>query len=287
MGFSRVRDASSASNKNIIDVAAKEVPVGMAVGGEECQISVVCIGARAESTLPPALWRELLFALPEVSYLDFHLIGPELSVPSGVTPSSSARGGQNGPPPPGHGIDEADERKGPPLHHPSTKVTVQVGSRTADITWTRAVVRRTTGACVEVQRENNMLDARGSEAGAAVDRAMAKADIFVLFNPGLGHPHLREGWEGAVKRLLTSGKPIIVSCHSQKDLDRDAKRLQEIGKQCCPGWTKGRGVNVFPRKNAFGSLMASQDPISRPGAEEIVSSNWGLLVIPAADDSSL
>lgn len=231
------------------------------------RVAVVCIGARAESTLPPSFWRETLFALPGVSGLDLHLIGPELSLPAGLAPPTESGN------PTGGGL-----------------VTVRVGDRTAGLSSTRAVLRRTTGICVGVtQAEADEGEGVGAEtaanaaAGAIADRAVARADAFVLFNPGLGHPHLREGWEGAAERLIASGKPIIVSCHSQIDLERDARRLKEIGERCYgEGWATGRGVEIFPRKNAFCSLMVSEDPLSKPGAEELVSSNWGLLVVRGA-----
>lgn len=118
---------------------------------------------------------------------------------------------------------------------------------------------------------------------------MAGADAFVLFNPGLGHPHLREGWAGALERLLDTGKPIIVSCHSEADLERDARLLREAGavrcrcRRRCPdqaaaAWG-GKGDDVFPRKNAFRSLMPSEDPLSATGQEELVSCNWGVVVV--------
>lgn len=249
------------------NVAAAGAAANKTAGGH--RIAVVCIGARAESTLPPSFWRETLFALPGVSSLDLHLIGPELSLPAGLPPAATDIGSKAGVP----------------------STTVHVGDRTADVSWTRAILRRLTGACVGVAEKEagkgtgvGAASAATTAAGAIAERAVARADAFVLFNPGLGHPHLREGWNGAVERLIASGKPIIVSCHSQEDLERDARRLGEIGERCYgEGWAKGRGVGIFPRKNAFCSLMASEDPLpSRPGAAELVSSNWGLLVVRGA-----
>lgn len=132
--------------------------------------------------------------------------------------------------------------------------------------------------------------ARAEADVETAERAVENADAFVLFNPGLGHPHLREGWAGALERLLATGKPIIVSCHSRKDLERDARVLREVGaSRCCPGRAAtalegGDGDVVFPRENAFRSLMASEDPLSAPGAEELVSCNWGILVVRGVED---
>ncbi|CAN0449017.1 unnamed protein product, partial [Pylaiella littoralis] len=256
---------------------------------EEPELAVVCLGARAESTMPPSFWRETLFALPCVSHLSLHLIGPELSLPSGVTT--------------GGGGVRSDGRGGASPRHTAV---VKVGPRTVEVEWTRAVLGPAAEACVESEEEPGAAvgSANSAESGAGekaatiaattaiatvkgeaektVERAVDDADAFVLFNPGLGHPHLREGWAGALERLLATGKPIIVSCHSREDLERDARVLREAGAaRCCPGreaTTLEGGDGVLPRENAFRSLMTSEDPLSVPGAEKLVSCNWGILV---------
>ncbi|CAN0003114.1 unnamed protein product, partial [Laminaria digitata] len=279
-------------------------------GGGGHRVSVVCVGARAESTLPPDFWRETLFALPGVSRLSLHLLGPELGVPPGVVASSATGGGNRRSSSPGGVGGGQGGGDSPPIPDHPTAV-VSIGDRTAEIRWIRAVLDRSTGECAGIGKVGDKGLGAGMAAGsaeaaaeattsaaaaaataaataavaavAAAERAIAGADAFVLFNPGLGHPHLREGWEGALKRLLTSGKPIIVSCHSRQDLDRDERQLRAIGDLCGFGGTAGgRGVDIFSRDNAFGSLMKSEDPMpSVAGAEEIVSSNWGLLIVGA------
>lgn len=253
-------------------------------------LAVVCLGARAESTMPPMFWRETLFALPCVSHLSLHLIGPELGLPPGV---ATVEGGDR----------SGGRRVTPSARH---KAVITVGVRTAEIGWTRAVLGTAAGACVkgEEEPEAAISSVSGAEPGAeeravtaaatatvtaeenvetVVDVAVDNAHAFVLFNPGLGHPHLRKGWAGALERLLATGKPIIVSCNSRKDLERDARVLREAGAaHCCPGREatamKGEG-SVLLKKNAFRSLMVTEDPLSAPGAEELVSCNWGILVV--------
>lgn len=250
------------------------------------RLAVVCLGARAESSMPPTFWRETLFALPGVSHLVLHLIGPELSLPSGLTAGKQATASD--------GIGTTGRDRSPS----TTTAAVSVGARTADIRWTRAMLGRTAGTRVG-GGDGGAAEGSGVGKGsrpdsatvAAVDEAMATADAFVLFNPGLGHPHLREGWDGALKRLLATGKPIVVSCHSRKDLERDARLLREAGAvSCgCPGSVeedgKGGGESdyVSPRENPFRSLMVSEDPLSAPGAEELVSCNWGVMIVKGAD----
>lgn len=326
-----------------MSAAERTATTAEAAGGDH-RLSVVCVGARAESTLPPDFWREALFALPGVSRLSLHLLGPELGLPPGVSSSRRGEGegrrGGGAPPPFPVGMGGrggGDAPLSPLPDHPTA--IVSIGDRTVEIGWICAVLDKSTGECVEVRnlKEQEVpvtgagaagvvatvsaaaaaasaaaitaapADAGGgAEAGGAVgaaamgtpaaestltgaaaavaaaESAIAGADAFVLFNPGLGHPHLREGWEGAVKRLLTSGKPVIVSCHSRQDLDRDEQQLRAIDE----GWNSGgagdgEGVDfLYSRENAFSSRMMSEDPVpSVAGAEEIVSNNWGLLIV--------
>ncbi|CAM9124183.1 unnamed protein product [Ectocarpus sp. 6 AP-2014] len=262
--------------------------------GRRNKLAVVCLGARAESTMPPAYWREALFALPDVSRLSLHLIGPELGLPPGVV--AAAR--------PGTAACDGAGTIGP-----ISTAVVSVGARTADIAWTRAMVGSSAGGCVtgaEQKPEAAAGSAVGSGRGAATEaggagaveaaeEAVETADAFVLFNPGLGHPHLQQGWDGALKRLLATGKPIVISCHSPKDLDRDTRLLREArAEPCCPpsaanasaGEGDGnRGNGLGAKENPFRSLMASEDPLSVPGDEDLVWCNWGMMVVRGAGDA--
>ncbi|CAM9908599.1 unnamed protein product [Ectocarpus sp. 12 AP-2014] len=258
------------------------------------KLAVVCLGARAESTMPPVYWREALFALPDVSRLSLHLIGPELGLPPGVVAA----------PRPGTAACDGAGTIGP-----ISTAAVSVGARTADIAWTRAMVGPSAGGCVAAAEQQPeaatgsavgsgrgaATEAGGAEAVEAAEEAVQAADVFVLFNPGLGHPHLRQGWDGALKRLLATGKPIVVSCHSPKDLDRDTRLLREAGAEpCCPpsganasaGERDGnRGNGLGAKENPFRSLMASEDPLSVPGDENLVWCNWGMMVVRGAGDA--
>jgi len=77
-------------------------------------------------------------------------------------------------------------------------------------------------------------------------------DGFVLYNPGLGHDHLREGWLPTVEYLFNARKPILLTAHSKRDAERDAKLLHEI---------TGRPIDYQP--NAFASLITYEDPLSQ------------------------
>lgn len=249
--------------------------------------------------MPPAYWREALFALPDVSHLSLHLIGPELGLPPGIV--AAAR--------PVPAACDGEDTVGPisTAAAATHSAVVSVGARTAEIAWTRAMVGPSAGGFVagaEQQPEaagsavgcggGAATEAGGAEAVEAAEEAVEAADAFVLFNPGLGHPHLRQGWDGALKRLLATGKPIVVSCHSPKDLDRDTRLLREAGAEpCCPpsvNVSAGEGDvcrwdGLGAKENPFRSLMASEDPLSVPGAEDLVWCNWGMMVVRGVLDA--
>lgn len=224
-------------------------------------ITIACIGARAESSLPPEFWRETLFALPTIYSLDLHHIGPEVSHPSRLVPPTGSRSAT--PPSPGNPLARVD-----------------LDGRTVHISWTRALLGRESSMCVDPGDSSETREE--TAATAAAELAVAKSDAVVLFNPGLGHPHLRKGWEGALKCLLHTGKPLIVTCHSRTDLDRDVRHLHDFAQRWCVDWVAGRGSEVFPRENPFRSMITAEDPLSgsHGSAPEIVSSNWGMFVIP-------
>lgn len=220
-----------------------------AAGGHS--ITVACIGARAESSLPPEFWRETLFALPAICSLDLHHIGPEVSHPSGLVPPTGSPGATL----------------------PSPLARVDLDGRTVNISWTRALLGQESSTCVAPEDSS---ETRGRIAAA--EHSVAKSDAVVLFNPGLGHPHLSKGWEGALKRLLYTGKPLIITCHSRTDLDRDVRHLHDFAQRWCIDWAAGRSLMVCPRENPFRSLIATEGPLK--SGPEIVSSNWGMFVVP-------
>lgn len=233
-------------------------------------LSVACIGARAEGSLPPSLWLETLIALPGVELLDLHLLGPEVVLPLRLptAPGSS----------PGKGFGAGNGS--------TARMNLNVsGNKSLQVTWTRATVGATPRE-PEGAGSSAVDTAAGSRARAeeAMEETIRKADAFVLFNPGLGHPHLRQGWKSAAERLIISGLPIVVTCHSSKDLARDYAEIDAIGQRCLGvEWAKGRGAHILPRENAFRSLRQTEDPLGEPGEARLVSPNWGMIILMGAE----
>ena len=53
-----------------------------------------------------------------------------------------------------------------------------------------------------------------------------QADAVVLFNPGVGYPNLRAGWVSALEAVKASGRPSLITGHSEMDSQRDLTALE-------------------------------------------------------------
>ena len=53
-------------------------------------------------------------------------------------------------------------------------------------------------------------------------------DGYALFNPGYGHPNLKCQWHQTLRVLLGTGKPMLITAHSEVDASRDAAVLGEM-----------------------------------------------------------
>jgi hypothetical protein len=139
-------------------------------------LNIVCIGARAEASLPVHLWTEAVLAcngiLGSSSSLSF--IGPELQLPQSFLNSSS-------------------------LQH-----TVQHNDTALTLQWQKQLYHAA---------ESSLHNAHSAE-------------VYVLYNPGLGHPALSSSWSATIDAVISSGKLIILTGHSELDAARDAQWLQ-------------------------------------------------------------
>lgn len=75
-------------------------------------------------------------------------------------------------------------------------------------------------------------------------------DAFLLLNPGLGHPNLKQNWIPTLEKLR--GKSLWLTAHSKLDAERDAQLLLDQ-------W----GINVDYRPNPFASRIVYQDPFDK------------------------
>ena len=74
----------------------------------------------------------------------------------------------------------------------------------------------------------------------------------ILFNPGLGHPHLAASWAPTLAKLQAEQKTVLWTAHSPQDRDRDVALLETQAKV---EWI------VAPEPNPFCSRKKVVDPL--------------------------
>jgi len=77
----------------------------------------------------------------------------------------------------------------------------------------------------------------------------SKWDALVFYNPGFGHPHLKEGWKPTLDLVLPLPYPMLFTAHSEIDAQRDMEFLRD-----------SFGLQVDYRENPFASQISYQDP---------------------------
>ena len=82
-------------------------------------------------------------------------------------------------------------------------------------------------------------------------------DAFLLFNPGIGHPHLRDDWLPTSNLLFHDGKKrdrqrstVMFTAHSEYDASRDAAALYN-----------NTNIQVDYAENPFSAKLEYQDPL--------------------------
>jgi hypothetical protein len=182
-------------------------------------IKIAILGARAESTLTEQFWMEFLFASqifsggttsmasssscspPKTVHLDF--IGPD--VPQGMAPT------------------EFETRL---LHKPSEgafrlKRSFFHGYFDDYLKMKSASVQ---------QQHDNKEDNKEDNIGPPVCW-----DLVVLFNPGLGHSHLKSGWASTIEFLVQQGElPLLLTSFSADDSERDRNVILPLVEQFRP-----------------------------------------------------
>jgi hypothetical protein len=148
-----------------------------------------CIGARAEATLPPRYWGEMM-DMHATTELELHFVGPDVRV--GGPPADIHRNGSR--------LSLNWTYRG--LFHDLSNIS--------DQSWTH----------------------------------------FVLFNPGLGHPQLKEHWLPTLSIL--KGRPLCLTAHSLIDAEQDSQLLEELGF--------ADTSRIVYRPNPFSSRVLYQDP---------------------------
>lgn len=115
----------------------------------------------------------------------------------------------------------------------------------------------TTSHNVTLKKGDDSLTLQWTHSGYLHDMKQPPGwDGFVLYNPGLGHKHLKQGWLPTLEYLLSTQKPILITAHSERDAERDAQLLQEV---------TGNPIEYQP--NAFASRITYEDPLSQDSSQ--------------------
>jgi splicing suppressor protein 51 len=88
------------------------------------------------------------------------------------------------------------------------------------------------------------------------DKVNKVPDGFVLFNPGLGHPHLERLWSPSISLALQHLRPLLITSFSAVDLERDLRVLHATAKSL----NSTLRFMYPPQLNPFKSLKYTVDP---------------------------
>lgn len=177
-----------------------------------------CVGARAEASLPTLYWRELLIVL---DWIQHH------HTTTTSTNHNSTTGNNN--------IIISLDFVGPELpttNRPSETLTYKDSAIT--LNWNKA-------SKFHELDPNFALSYNG----------------YILFNPGLAHPHLASDWRPTVELILHTKQPLLLTAHSLLDANRDAKLLSQYLPTPATTPTP-TPIHYVP--NPFASRITYQDP---------------------------
>mmetsp|Transcript_40056 Transcript_40056/g.84110 ORF Transcript_40056/g.84110 Transcript_40056/m.84110 type:complete len:412 (+) Transcript_40056:3-1238(+) len=249
-------------------------------GGEERTddkhtIRLCCVGARAECTLPDEFWREFLVCMAtnntsigigdgtyqkDFKYIiDF--VGPDVPhhlKSKTITLGTTQEGGR-----------EVQEQNQSDITLPQWELTMNYHTsflHQVVLQFLKASQSDKNASCTSKRIEKIQQYWNGG---------------FVLFNPGLGHPHLQKGWEPTLKFLLGAGQPLLFTAHSALDANRDYELIRKI-----LGEDDGRidtgllGYEVNP----YASRMEFVDPFpptsqNQEGVQHVVRPNHSYLML--------
>lgn len=189
-----------------------------------------CVGARAECTLPDEYWRELLIATSAIDIdtkdddsqeVTIDFIGPD--VPAQLKSKTITLG------------NNCDEETTQPF---GRQLTMNFHSSFLH----EVVLKIVKSQQIETDQIRNVWDA------------------FVLFNPGLGHPHLAKQWLPTLKFLIGTNNPILFTAHSTIDAERDRlvlEQLLEVDRN------NGSNQAIEYEPNPYASRLEFVDPFSK------------------------
>ena len=200
-------------------------------------VRLCCVGARAECTLPDEYWRELLIATLATDV-------------------------------------ECNDMRQFTIDFIGPDVPPELNSKTI-----------TLGNGVDLSKSELMMNFHSSFLHEVVlkllksqqigtDQIRNLWDAYVLFNPGLGHPHLTKQWKPTLKFLIRTGKPILFTAHSSIDAERDRLVLEQLLLADHNNYNQ----TVEYQSNPYASRMEFVEPFSKEYVH-IVSPNHSFFLL--------
>jgi splicing suppressor protein 51 len=186
-----------------------------------------CVGARAECTLPDEYWRELLIATSAIDNKDddaqvtIDFIGPD--VPAQLKSKTIT------------------------LDNNFDEDTTQPSGRQLTMNFHSSFLHEAVLKIIKSQQ-------------IKTDQIKNVWDAFVLFNPGLGHPHLAKQWLPTLKFLIRTTNPILFTAHSTIDAERDRLVLEQL---LSVDRNNGSNQSIKYEPNPCASRLEFVDPFSK------------------------
>ncbi|KAG1710697.1 hypothetical protein DVH05_013424 [Phytophthora capsici] len=116
-------------------------------------------------------------------------------------------------------------------------------------------------------------------------RKLGDPDAFVLYNPGIGHPRLRESWEPTVQVVLATRKPLLITSFSLEDQQRDIATLQDLVATSPVLKQHELRFRCRPKQNSFRSLKYQVDPSNVSTPIQTNSRVMVVQLVPTTEDN--
>lgn len=213
--------------------------------------NVLIVGARSESSLPHAWWRELLYSHHSamLKELNIRMIGPGLQ-----------------------------QSKRNASHTSTSTCSIKLSDQANEAVSKVLNVTVNSSADSDGKRHEdfNLLHEHPERM-----ELLQWADAFVLFNPGIGNEYLKGYWDPTIRLLLSTRKPILCTAYGMHDLRRDLNCLDAISAEE-DDQDLGEPLEFAfpPHENPFKSWKRTIDP-KEEGDDGIVTTNFSIYAVQA------
>lgn len=236
------------------------------------ETKILILGARAESSLPDVWWKEYLYLNDRVASTVIRMNGPGVQPQKHASTTASSNGDNT-----------------------ITKTThVTNGSTNTQLPWknfqptnvpdlSQVLEDWGVGAVpsVTIHHEFNPESVKLLHDRADAAELLQWADLFVMFNPGVGSEPCKTQWDPTIRLLMQTRKPILFTAFNEVDLDKDLAALDRISaEEDTQDFGEPLELLFAPHENPFQSLRRTIDKKAEEGSEgRIVRANQFLYAL--------